>query len=145
MRLNTKRFISGILIAFFFIYSLVIYTVGTRVDKGEKWITQQSGQGKLVFQKRNCIACHQLFGLGGYMGPDLTNVISANGKGPVYVRQFLQNGTTRMPNYHLSEEEVNDLVAYLTYTDKTGISPVKDFKINYNGTVNWKHDDEKGN
>jgi len=145
MRLNTKRFIFGILVASFFIYSIVIYTVGTRVDKGAAWITAESNQGKLVFQKRNCIACHQLYGLGGFMGPDLTNVISANGKGPVYVKQFLENGTTRMPNYHLTPLEIETLVAFLTYTDKTGVSPVKDFEINYNGTVNWKGKDEKGN
>ncbi len=145
MKLNTKRFIISILIASFFIYSVVIYTVGTRVDKGEKWITEQSRQGKLLFQKKNCIACHQIYGLGGFMGPDLTNVISALGKGPDFAKVILSNGTERMPNYHLSENEIDAFIAFFTYTDKTGISPVKDFNINYNGTVNWKDKNEKGN
>ncbi len=143
MKLNTKRFISGILITSFFIYSIVIYTVGTRVDKGEKYVTEQAKQGKLLFQKNNCIACHQLYGLGGYMGPDLTNAISAQGKGPVFVRTLLQYGTERMPNFHLSETEIDEIMAFLNYTDKTGVSPVKKFEINYDGTVNWKGKDEK--
>jgi len=42
MKLNTKRFIAGVLIAFFFVYSIVIYTVGTRVGKGEKRKTSVS-------------------------------------------------------------------------------------------------------
>jgi len=145
MRLNTKRWISTILISSFFIYSIVIYTTGTSVDKGKQLITEQSKQGRMLFQKKNCIACHQIYGLGGYMGPDLTNVISANGKGAVYVKAFLQNGTVRMPNFHLTEKEKDEIVAFLTYTDKTGVSPVKKFEINYDGTVNWKGNDEKGN
>jgi nitric oxide reductase subunit C len=145
MNLNTKRFISGILISSFFVYSIVIYTVGTRVDKGEKWATEQSARGKLLFQKKNCIACHQLYGLGGFMGPDLTNVISAPGKGPLFAKAFLMVGSERMPNYHLTEAEIEELIAFLTYTDKTGVSPVKKFEINYDGTVNWKGKDETRN
>lgn len=144
MRLNTKRFISAILITSFFIYSIVIYTTGTSVDKGKNYNTIQSRKGKLLFQKKNCIACHQIYGLGGYMGPDLTNVISAPGKGPVYIKAFLQNGTVRMPNFQLTESEKDEIVAFLTYADKTGVSPVKKFEINYDGTVNWKGKDEKG-
>lgn len=145
MKLHTKRFISGILIASFFIYSVVIYTIGTSVDKGEKYVNAQAKNGKLLFQKKNCIACHQIYGLGGFMGPDLTNVISTNGKGPVFVKTLLQYGSERMPNYKLTETEINDLMAFLTYADKTGVSPVKKFEINYDGTVNWKSKDEKGN
>jgi nitric oxide reductase subunit C len=145
MRLNTKRFISAILITSFFIYSIVIYTTGTAVDKGKDYITEQSKKGRQLFQNKNCIACHQIYGLGGFMGPDLTNVISSPGKGAIYVKAFLQNGTLRMPNLNLTEEEKDEIVAFLTYTDKTGVSPVKKFKINYDGTVNWKGRDEKGN
>lgn len=145
MRLNTKRFTFAILITSFFIYSIVIYTTGTSVDKGAKLRTEQSKKGKLLYQRKNCMACHQIYGLGGFMGPDLTNVISAAGKGPAFVKAILMNGTERMPNFHLTEEERDELVAFLTYTDLTGVSPVKRFTINYDGTVNWKGNDEKGN
>jgi nitric oxide reductase subunit C len=145
MRLNTKRFISAILITSFFIYSIVIYTTGTSVDKGAKYRTEQSKRGKMLFQRKNCIACHQIYGLGGYMGPDLTNVISTPGKGPMYIKAFLTAGTERMPNFHLTDAEKDDLIAFLTYSDKTGVSPVKRFTVNYDGTVNWKGYDEKGN
>lgn len=145
MNLNTKRFVSGILIVSFFVYSIVIYTVGTRVDKGAGSINDATKRGKLLFQKKNCIACHQLYGLGGYMGPDLTNVMSAPDKGPVFVKSVLQYGTERMPNFHLTVSEIDDLMSFLNYSDKTGVSPVKKFEINYDGTVNWKGKDEKGN
>jgi len=44
-------------------------------------------------------------------------------------------GTPRMPNFHLSEDEITSLVEYLKYVDKTGISPVINFEINMDGTV----------
>lgn len=101
-------------------------------------MTEEAQIGKLLFQKYNCTACHQLYGLGGYMGPDLTNMISSPGKGEIYARTLLQTGTQRMPNFHLTEEEINSMVAYLKYVDKTGISPVKKFKINFDGTISQK-------
>lgn len=136
MNSTLKKVVWVTLAASFFIYSLFVYTTGTAIDKGESVISEPSQKGKLLFQKYNCTACHQLYGLGGYMGPDLTNIISEKGKGAAYARVFLSGGTIRMPNFNLNEVEMDELIAYLTYVDKTGISPVKRFKINYDGTVN---------
>jgi hypothetical protein len=49
------------------------------------------------------------------MGPDLTNVISAVGKGPLFAKAPLQYGSERMPNYHLTQTEIDELVAFLTF------------------------------
>lgn len=135
MTKQTKRLIFGILFAFFIIYTFAVDTIGTSQDKGERWLTEDAKKGKLVYQEFNCTACHQIYGLGGYMGPDLTNVISATGKGPAYAKAFLQGGTQRMPNFNLSEEKMKQLIAFLTYIDKTGISPVKKFNTNSDGTI----------
>lgn len=72
------------------------------------------------------------------MGPDLTNVISTENKGPAYVKAFLKSGTQRMPDFKLSEVEMEQLIEYLTYVDKTGISPVKKFEVRYDGTITQK-------
>ncbi|MBI4946980.1 MAG: cytochrome c [Bacteroidetes bacterium] len=138
MSTSTRRFIFWILIVLFFIHSLLVFTIGTDEDNGKNLMTEEAQIGKLLFQKYNCTACHQLYGLGGYMGPDLTNMISSPGKGEIYARTLLQTGTQRMPNFHLTEEEINSMVAYLKYVDKTGISPVKKFKINFDGTISQK-------
>jgi nitric oxide reductase subunit C len=138
MLISTRRIIFWTLFFLFVVHSALVFTVGTDVDKGEAHLTDKALNGKLIYQKYNCTACHQLYGLGGYMGPDLTNVMSDKGLGELYVRAFLQNGTQRMPNFHMSEEEISDLVSYLKYVDKTGISPVRKFKINMDGTVSQK-------
>ncbi len=138
MNYKSNRIIFASLVLTFFAYSYMVYTSGTENDNGVSFSNEQSKRGKLIFQNYNCVACHQIYGMGGYMGPDITNVISANNKGPEYVRTFLQSGSRRMPDFHLNENELNDLIAYLSYIDKTGISPVKNFKINYDGTVDQK-------
>lgn len=140
MSTSSKRFIFWTLVFLFLIDTIFVYTYGTEHDKGKSFLSDGAKKGKLLFQKYNCTACHQLYGLGGYMGPDLTNIISLPGKGKDFARAFIMSGTQRMPNFHLNEEEVNDLVAYLEYVDKTGISPVKKFKVNIDGTINSEND-----
>lgn len=129
---TVKRSIFFTLLFLFIVYSFFIAGSVTDYNKGESALTSEAKAGKLVFQKYNCISCHQIYGLGGYMGPDLTNVIS--GKGPEFVNGLLSYGTARMPDFNLSKQEISELIAYLNYIDKTGISPIKEFTVNSNGT-----------
>lgn len=142
MSSKTKRLIFFGMLVVFLIYTAIVATSGTAEDKGQSSFTEECAEGKLLYQEHNCTACHQLYGLGGYMGPDLTNVISAPGKGPQYARAFIQGGTQRMPNFQFSEEEINALLAFLAYVDKSGTSPVLDFSINYDATISNHHDEK---
>ena len=86
----------------------------------------QAQSGKNIYQKHNCTSCHQLFGMGGYLGPELTTVISDKSRGEVYARTFLQFGGSRMPNFHFSKEEVDDVIAFLQYVDAHATTYKKD-------------------
>lgn len=138
MSTRLKRLVFWSLFLLFSIDAAVIYTLGTENDLGKNFSSEEAKEGKLLFQEYNCISCHQVYGLGGYMGPDLTNVMSAPGKGELYVKSFIQNGTQRMPNFQLSEKEITALTEYLRYVDKTGVSPVINFEIEYDGTITQK-------
>ncbi len=129
-----KRFIALSLFATFMAYSMYVYTAGTQVPQPVPFDDKVSA-GQRLFQENNCIACHQFYGLGGYMGPDLTNVISAPGKGPLYAGVFIKNGTGRMPNFHLTEEETAAVIAFLTYVDVAGKYPAENPRIRWYGTV----------
>ena len=48
-------------------YSSWIYTGAT--DYGTVMTTRQQ-LGKKIYQEYNCQSCHQIFGLGGYLGPE---------------------------------------------------------------------------
>lgn len=138
MSTKLKRIFFWSLFLLFIVDAFIIYTSGAENDPGKRFLTEEAKKGKLLFQDYNCISCHQLYGLGGYMGPDLTNIMSTPGKGEVFVKAFIQSGTKRMPNFHLKENEVNALTEYLNYVDKTGVSPVRNFEIKYDGTITQK-------
>ncbi|MED5421089.1 MAG: cytochrome c [Pseudomonadota bacterium] len=101
-------------------------------------MSDEARVGQDLFQAHNCIACHQFYGLGGYMGPDLTNVTSSYS--PMYARAFIMNGTANMPKFDLSDEELDAIVAYLEFVDETGTYPPKEYRVRWFGTVEQEDD-----
>lgn len=126
----------------FFIFStlFIAYSVNIYFSSADNEITlsPEAGKGKQLFQDYNCGACHQLYGLGGYMGPDLTNVISNPYKGEAYATAFIKSGTVKMPNFNLNDYQISCLVEYLKQIDKTGHSPVRNFEVYPWGDVDYK-------
>ena len=96
MKIRVKLVFALLCLAFV-IYSLSIYLVPIRKHLSSKPDAYLASEGRLVWQNYNCEACHQLYGLGGYLGPDLTNVYSCIGKGPVYIKAMIKSGTGTMP------------------------------------------------
>jgi nitric oxide reductase subunit C len=77
--------------------------------------------GKWVWQKYNCNDCHTILGIGGYYAPDVTKVMSTRDK--EWVASFLKDperiwpNPRKMPNLHLNEQEIADLVAFLDWVN----------------------------
>ena len=91
-------------------------------------------EGRLVWQKYNCHTCHQLYGLGGYLGPDLTNVYSRSGNNEHYIRGIVKSGVKQMPAFEISEEEMNALLQFLKNVDQSGSSNPQDYQPEILGT-----------
>jgi nitric oxide reductase subunit C len=144
MTLQAKQWLYAVLCIGFLAMSLSVYMSTENVDRGFSLMSEDVRAGKQLFQDYNCTSCHQIFGLGGYMGPDLTNCMSSE-RGPKYAEVMLRYGAIpRMPNLGLTDQEVKELLAFLMYIDKSGTSPPVDFEINSIGTIDIKHyqDDE---
>lgn len=123
--------------AAFIVYSSQVYTSGTDSPHAQP-MSDEARVGQQVYQDNNCIACHQFYGLGGYMGPDLTNVIS--NRGEAYSRAFITAGTARMPNFELTDAEVTALIAYLGFVDQTGTYPPENYDVQWTGVVAQEDD-----
>jgi nitric oxide reductase subunit C len=121
----TKIIIACLLFVSFIIYSGFIYTSGT----ASEIIIPSSGQklaneGKNIYQQYNCQSCHQIYGLGGYLGPDLTTAWSDPHRGKMLIKAMLVSGGNRMPAFQFKEEQIEALMAYLKYVDTTA-TPIK--------------------
>ncbi len=87
----------------------------------QKNLTADVAQGKWVWQKHNCNDCHTILGIGGYYAPDLTKEMSY--RDPGWVKSFLKDPAKffpsgrQMPNLHLSDVEINQLVAFLGWVN----------------------------
>lgn len=114
----------------FLSYSFIIYTT---VESEEIIVSREAAQGKLLWQKYNCGSCHQFYGLGGHLGPDLTNVYGK--RTPEYITAFLKNGTNVMPDFHLNEKEIMALLSFLEQTNASGSADPRTFRLKYDGTI----------
>lgn len=94
-------------------------------------LTPQVAAGKKLWEVNNCIGCHTLLGEGAYFAPELGNAYQRLG-GAEGIKGFMQSrpaegipGRRSMPQFNLTDEELDALVAFLKYTSeiKTGNWP----------------------
>ena len=78
--------------------------------------------GKQIWETRNCIGCHTLLGEGAYFAPELGNVYPR--RGPEFIKAWMKSqpskvpGRRQMPNFHLTDAQLDDLVAFLKYSSE---------------------------
>ena len=119
-----------VLCTLFIFYTASIYIQPSNYNHNKEIQPQLAGKGKLVWQKYNCQSCHQLYGLGGYLGPDLTNIYSHPEKRDLFIRTMLQSGIRQMPAFELREEEILALLEFLKSTDASGNADPRRFNVN---------------
>ena len=90
-------------------------------------ITEAVANGKHLWEKNNCIGCHTLIGEGAYFAPELANVYDRRG-GAAGFKPFFNAwmkaqplnipGRRQMPNFHLTDQEIDDLAEFLKWTSE---------------------------
>ena len=121
--------------------SFLVFSSGIYFSKSEikqKELTKEVTEGKMVWQKYNCQSCHQIFGLGGYLGPDLTNLMSQEGKGLPFLKAMVASGTQQMPAFKVSDAEMQALASFLKEVDLSGKSDPRSFEIFSSGMIKPK-------
>jgi mono/diheme cytochrome c family protein len=109
--------------------ALVIFLLSLRnrpVPEGyKKMLIDFNGpevRGKKVFEKYNCLGCHKINETGGEIGPALT--IEARKSRPEWLFNFLKRPykirpvqilKASMPDFKLSDKEINTIIEYLTF------------------------------
>ena len=101
------------------------YIVTSSTDMAE--LTDSVRAGKHIWEKHACINCHTILGEGAYFAPELGNVFfryggrdDAEGAKDV-IKEWMKaqpsgvEGRRQMPQFNLSEQELNDLADYLEW------------------------------
>ncbi len=92
-------------------------------------ITESVALGKKLWEENNCIGCHTLMGEGAYYAPELANVFDRRGNGDEKTfKQFMKvwmsiqpldkPGRRKMPQFHLTDQEVEALADFLIWTSR---------------------------
>ena len=116
--LRRKALFAALALAFV-IQSTLIYLdpIGRQLGR----LSTQAQLGREVWNKNNCQTCHQLYGQGGHLGPDLTNL---GAKIPALALDaILKSGPKQMPVYSLRQNDTLALHQYFIEIDQTGTSP----------------------
>ncbi len=85
-------------------------------------ITPAVALGKKVWEDNNCIGCHSLMGEGAYFAPELGNVYER--RGPEFIKIWIKSqptnapGRRQMPQFHLTDEELDAMVEFLKWTNE---------------------------
>ncbi len=116
-------FYGGSVFFFLFFVGLTFDTMTAlpKRDNSDK-LTAATARGKKIWETRNCIGCHTLLGEGAYFAPELGNVYKR--RGPEFIKAWMAAqptgapGRRQMPQFHLNDGELNDLVEFLKYTSE---------------------------
>jgi len=92
-------------------------------------MTHSVVEGKGLWEKYNCVGCHTLIGEGAYYAPELMNVFQRRGASDEAAFKAYMVGwmaaqpldtpdRRKMPQFNLSEEEINHLSDFLIWTSK---------------------------
>ncbi|MGB5793368.1 c-type cytochrome [Poseidonibacter sp.] len=92
-------------------------------------MTESVVAGKALWEKNNCVGCHTLIGEGAYYAPELMNVFNRRGasdettfkgymQGWMAAQPLSEPNRRKMPQFHLSTEEVDNLSDFLIWTSK---------------------------
>ena len=108
---------------FVLLFAALILHTETKIPERSKAaeITPAVVRGKHIWETRNCIGCHTLLGEGAYFAPELGNVYTR--RGPEFIKAWMQAmptgapGRRQMPQFHLNDEQLNDLVEFLKWTN----------------------------
>ena len=85
-------------------------------------LTPAVERGKAIWETRNCIGCHTLLGEGAYYAPELGNVYQR--RGGEFIKAWMKAqptgvpGRRQMPNFKLSEQQLDDVVEFLKWTNQ---------------------------
>lgn len=111
---SAKKIMLTVLVACFAVQTGLVYS-----DEVDLRLSDDAVQGRKLFHDGSCQVCHQLWGQGGFLGPDLTN--AASRVDPTRLASLLTVGSGQMPAFGYTDEQVRQMAAFLEELDRPDV------------------------
>jgi nitric oxide reductase subunit C len=126
---ETRRILLITLVGIFLAQTWLIYS--DPAGRSAPPLSESAARGSRVWHRHNCQACHQIYGFGGFLGPDVTNVASRLGEADgsaadlaARLETVLTTGSERMPAFHLDADDRLALATFFMELAATGVGQV---------------------
>lgn len=117
---HPRECVLALLAAGYVSLSALVYSDEPTAERGPV-LGDLAAEGRGVWMRYNCQACHQIHGFGGFLGPDLTNRID-DSRPDAEFRELLVSGYRRMPALGLSGRERSSVLAFLRAVGTSGVA-----------------------
>lgn len=111
---STKKVMLCVLVASFAIQTGLVYS-----DDVDIQLSEDGVKGRKLFHDGSCQVCHQLWGQGGFLGPDLTNAASRVDQ--TRLVSLLTVGSGQMPAFSYDEDQIAQMRAFLEEIDRPDV------------------------
>ena len=111
---SSKKRLLAVLVACFAVQTGLVYS-----DDVGLTLSSEAVEGRRLFHENSCQVCHQFWGQGGFLGPDLTNAASRVDE--TRLASLLTVGSGQMPAMHFTESEISAVRAFLDEVDRSGV------------------------
>jgi nitric oxide reductase subunit C len=111
---SAKKAMLCVLVTTFVIQTGLVYSDDTDLS-----LSDDAVEGRRLFHEGSCQVCHQLWGQGGFLGPDLTNAASRIDE--TRLVSLLTVGSGQMPAFGYSARQIEYLGAFLAEVDRPDV------------------------
>lgn len=111
---SSKKVLLSVLVVSFAIQTGLVYS-----DDVDLVLSDAAVQGRKLFHDGACQVCHQFWGQGGFLGPDLTNAASRVDE--TRLASLLTVGSGQMPAFGYTDEQIRQMRAFLQAIDRPEI------------------------
>lgn len=119
---NTRKFVFAAFVILFLIWLLISppQFLGDLLKSVD--MSDPVAAGEILVRKYDCVSCHTISGVGRPFGPSLDGVTES--RDVQTLRKWLGDPTsmkpdTSMPDFNISADEIEAIIAYLTKNDLT--------------------------
>jgi len=108
---SSRKTLIAVLVACFAVQTGLVYS-----DDKNAPLSEAGVRGRQIFHENACQVCHQMYGQGGFLGPDLTNAASRVDQ--TRLVSLLTVGSGQMPAFDFDESQISDVRAFLEEIDR---------------------------